>query len=153
MISRRNQHFGQNTKGDNMNKIILIGNLTRDPEMKTIAQGTSVCEFTLAVSRKFKSADGTVGTDFINIVAWRQLADACSKYLSKGKKVCVVGSLQIRNYEAKDGSKRKAAEVVADDVEFLTPKGSDDSGVKQEPTVTVGDTEGFTEMSDAQLPF
>lgn len=101
-----------------MNKITLIGNLTKDPEHNTTATGTAVCKFTLAVARRFNNADGEKETDFINIVTWKGLADACAKWLEKGKKVAVVGSLQIRNYEAKDGSKRQAVEVHADEVKI-----------------------------------
>ena len=103
-----------------MNKILLIGNLTKDTEHTTTNNGTAVCKFTLAVARRFNNADGEKETDFINIVTWKALADTCAKWLEKGKKVAVVGSLQIRNYEAKDGSKRQAVEVHADEVEFLS---------------------------------
>lgn len=106
-----------------MNKAILIGRLTRDPEMRTTQSGISVCQFSIAVDRKFKNQQtGEREADFINIVAWRQLADLCAQYLAKGRKVGVVGSIQTRSYEANDGSKRTAFEVVADEVEFLTPK-------------------------------
>ena len=106
-----------------MNKAILIGRLTRDPEMRTTQSGISVCQFSIAVDRKFKNQQtGEREADFINIVAWRQLADLCAQYLAKGRKVSVVGSIQTRSYEANDGSKRTAFEVVADEVEFLTPK-------------------------------
>ena len=104
-----------------MNKITLIGILTRDPEHTTTNNGTAVCKFGIAVKRQFADASGEKVTDFFNIVTWRGLADTCAKWLEKGKKVAVVGSLQIRNYEAKDGSKRQAVEVHADEVEFLSP--------------------------------
>ena len=113
-----------------MNKVFLVGNLTRDPELTTTTNGLSVCRFSLAVSRRFANSEGEREADFINCVAWRGLADNVSKYLKKGKKACVVGSLQTRTYEAQDGTKRYVTEVVADDVEFISPKGSDDG----EPT-------------------
>ena len=106
-----------------MNRIIIIGRLVRDIDLKTIGSGVSVANFCLAVDRKFKNAAGEKETDFIDIVVWRQQADLCAKYLSKGNMAAVDGSLQIRTYEAKDGSKRKVAEVVADNVQFLSPKG------------------------------
>ena len=105
-----------------MNKVYLIGNLTRDPETRAAASGISVCNFSLAVNRRVK-ADGKQECDFLNIVAWRQLGELCSKYLSKGKKCAVVGSIQTRTYEAQDGSKRTAFDIVADEVEFLSPAG------------------------------
>lgn len=106
------------------NRVILIGRLTRDPELRYTPNGVAVASFTLAVDRNFKGADGNRETDFINIVAWRALGERCSNYLSKGKLAAVEGRLQIRNYDDKDGNKRTAAEVVADDVRFLSPKDS-----------------------------
>ena len=115
-----------------MNKVILIGNLTKDPEITTTTNGVSVCRFSIAVSRRFANADGNRDTDFLNIVVWRGLADNCHKFLKKGSKVGVVGSLQTRSYDATDGSKRYVTEIVADEVEFLSTKGADGAGaVKQ----------------------
>lgn len=105
-----------------LNRVILIGRLTRDPELRFTQSGIAVCTFTLAVDRNFKSASGERETDFIDIVVWRQQGENCANYLSRGKLAAVDGRLQIRSYEAKDGTKRKAAEVVADDVRFLSPK-------------------------------
>lgn len=108
-----------------MNKVILIGNLTKDPELTTTTSGINVCKMSIAANRSFANADGERETDFFNVVAWRNIADNCDKYLSKGKKVGVVGRLQSRNYEDKDGNKRYVIEVMADEVEFLTPSGSE----------------------------
>jgi len=105
-----------------MNKVFLIGNLTRDPELNVVSSGVSVCRFTIAVGRRFASADGTKETDFINIVAWRGLADNCGKFLKKGNKVAICGNLQTRSYENKEGVKVNVFEIVADEVEFLTSK-------------------------------
>lgn len=105
-----------------LNRIVIIGRLTRDPEMRQTPSGTAVCTFTLAVDRSFKSANGERETDFIPVVAWRQLGENCAQYLAKGKLAAVDGRLQLRRYEDKDGSKRTAAEVVADNVRFLSPK-------------------------------
>ncbi|MCL2599376.1 MAG: single-stranded DNA-binding protein [Firmicutes bacterium] len=108
-----------------MNKIMLIGNLTRDPELTTTPNtGVSLCRFGIAVNDRFTDANGEQKVNFFDVITWRGLADNCQKFLQKGNKVCVVGRLEIRDYEGKDGIKRKAVEVVADDVEFLTPKNS-----------------------------
>lgn len=115
-----------------LNRIVIIGRLTRDPEMRQTPSGTAVCTFTLAVDRSFKSANGERETDFIPVVAWRQLGENCAQYLAKGKLAAVDGRLQIRTYQAQDGSKRTAAEVVADNVRFLSPK-SDDGEVDLAP--------------------
>ena len=104
-----------------MNKVILIGNLSKDPELSTTTSGISVCKFDIAVQRRFET-NGERETDFFKIIAWRGLADNCGKYLSKGKQAAVVGSLQTRTYEDKYGNKRYGTEIVADEVEFLSPK-------------------------------
>jgi single-strand DNA-binding protein len=105
-----------------MNKVYLIGNLTRDPEVRATASGIPVCNFSIAVNRRFRNAQtGQQETDYFNIVAWRQLADLCGRYLAKGRKVAIAGSIQTRTYEAQDGSKRAAFDIVADEVEFLSP--------------------------------
>lgn len=111
-----------------MNKCIFVGNLTRDPEMQTTASGISLCRFTIAVNRNYGSATGEREADFINIIAWRGLADNCGKYLAKGSKVCVVGQLQNRSYEDKDGNRRYITEIIADDVEFIGSRQSGDNG-------------------------
>ena len=98
-----------------MNKIILIGNLTANPMKNATQSGVSVTSFTIAVNRR------TEGTDYFRISTWRALADNCAKFLSKGRKVAVVGELQARTYQAKNGETRVSLEVQADEVEFLTP--------------------------------
>lgn len=107
-----------------MNKWIGIGNLTRDPELSETPNGTAVCKFTVAVNRNFTNANGDRECDFINVVAWRSLAENCGRFLSKGKKVSVVGSLQTRSYES-NGEKKYVTEIMADEVEFLSPKDED----------------------------
>lgn len=99
-----------------MNKIILIGNLTADPEKRATQSGISVTSFTIAVNRRGKEQ-----TDFFRINTWRGLADTCAKFLVKGRKVSVIGELQARTYEAKDGTTRLSLDVSADEVEFLSP--------------------------------
>ena len=106
-----------------MNKVFLIGNLTRDPEMRTTQSGVNNCTFTIAVQRRFANPQGVREADFIPVIAWRQLADTCGRYLEKGRKVAVVGSMQVRTYDAQDGSRRYVTEVVADEVEFLSSPG------------------------------
>lgn len=111
-----------------MNKVILIGNLTKDPELTTTTSGTSVCRFTLAVSRRFTNSEGERKTDFINIVAFKNLADNCHKFLKKGSKAAVVGNIQTRSYDAQDGTKRYVTEVVAEEVEFIDAKADNKDG-------------------------
>lgn len=110
-----------------MNKVIIIGNLTKDPELAKTTNGAVVAKFTVAVTRRFTNADGERETDFINCVAWRATAENLCRYCNKGDKVAVVGALQIRTYEAQDGSKRYVTEVVADEVEFVSTKKSAES--------------------------
>ena len=98
-----------------MNKVILIGNLTKDPEISTTTNGVSVCRFSLAVTRRYTNSSGEREADFINIVVWRALAENCHKFLRKGSKAAVVGTLQSRAYDATDGTKRYVTEVVADE--------------------------------------
>ena len=107
-----------------MNKVFLIGNLTRDPELTETAGGVSVCHFAIAVNRSYTSSEGERLTDFFNVTAWRGLADTVARYTKKGSKVAVSGSIQIRNYEDNAGNKRTAVEVVADNVFFVGGKGS-----------------------------
>ena len=143
-----------------MNKAILIGNLTRDPEVRTTGSGVSVCTFTIAVNRRFANQQGVREADFINIVAWRQTAELCGRYLAKGRKVAVVGSIQTRSYDAQDGSKRYVTEVVADEVEFISgpqdgarPNRSDDIALPPEPMDNGSRAGQMDEVDDDELPF
>ncbi len=111
-----------------MNRVVLIGNLTKDPEITTTSSGVSVCRFVIAVTRRFANQDGEREADFMNIVAWRALAENCHKFIKKGSKVAVIGSIQNRTYDATDGTKRYITEIIADEVEFLTTKNSDNAG-------------------------
>lgn len=110
-----------------MNKVYLIGNLTRDPETSETGSGVTLCRFAIAVNRNYSSSDGERQTDFFNITVWKALAENCGKYLKKGSKVAVVGSLQNRSYEDKDGIKRNVTDIVASEVEFLSSKNSGDA--------------------------
>ena len=142
-----------------MNKAILIGNLTKDPEVRSTPNGVTVCTFSIAVNRRGTNQAGERIADFFNIVAWRQLGELCGKYLAKGRKVSVIGEIQTRSYDAKDGSKRYITEIVADEVEFLTPRGQDsgsgNGGYERayERQAAPQAPEGFTEIDDDQLPF
>ena len=139
-----------------MNKITLIGNLTRDPEVRSTSSGVTVCTFTIAVNRRFANQGGEKQTDFFRINAWRQLGDTCARYLQKGRKVAVIGELQARTYEATDGTTRMSLDVSADEVEFLTPKSADDSGSgysAPRPQANPQDLAGFTDINSDDLPF
>ena len=136
-----------------MNKVILIGNLTRDPELTETPNGVAVCRFSIAVSRDYANADGTRETDFFNITVWRGRAEVCGKYLKKGNKVAIVGSLQTRSYEDKDGIKRNVIDVIASEVEFLTPKNAQ-SEMEDVPVVSARRERPQLEaIDDNQLPF
>jgi single-strand DNA-binding protein len=109
-----------------MNKCILIGNLTKDPELSTTTNGVAVCRFAIAVSRRYSNSDGERETDFLNIVVWRSLGENCHKFLKKGSKIGVVGNIQSRSYDAADGTKRYVTEIVAEEVEFLSTRNADE---------------------------
>ena len=132
-----------------MNKVILIGNLTKDPELTTTNNGGSVCRFNLAISRRYANAEGERETDFINVVVWRNLADNCHKFLKKGSKAAVIGNIQTRSYDANDGTKRYVTEVVAEEVEFISTR-SEMTGVRNDGTEEVAKLEP---ISDDSLPF
>jgi single-strand DNA-binding protein len=137
-----------------MNKVFLIGNLTRDPELTETPSGIAVCRFSIAVSRDYANSEGTRETDFFNITVWRGRAENCGKYLKKGNKVAVVGSLQTRSYEDKDGIKRNVTDIVASDVEFLTPKGAQGDVIDDEAPVTARRERPQLEtIDDNQFPF
>lgn len=105
-----------------MNKIYLIGNLTRDPELVETASGVQRCRFSIAVNRNYRSADGERQADFFNCTAWRGLAETIARYTKKGIKVCVVGSVEMREYEDNTGARRTAVDVIVQDFEILTPR-------------------------------
>ena len=138
-----------------MNKITLIGNLTHDPETRTTSSGVTVCTFTIAVNRRFAQQGGERQTGFFRINAWRQLGETCSRYLAKGRKVAVIGELQARTYEAKDGTTRMSLDVSADEVEFLTPRGNEEgsSGYSAPRPQQTPDMGGFTDINADDLPF
>jgi single-strand DNA-binding protein len=143
-----------------MNKVVLIGNLARDPELQTTNSGVSVCRFTLAVTRRFSNSDGGREADFINITVWRNQAENCHKYLKKGSKCAVTGRIQTSSYDAPDGSKRYTTDVVADEVEFISSRGADnsaDDAAGYVPNESRGsskkETSELQEIDDDSLPF
>ncbi len=130
-----------------LNRIILIGRLTRDPELRYVPSGQPVASFTLAVDRPFTNQQGERETDFIDIVAWRKLAEQVSQHLSKGRLVAVEGRLQIRSFETQDGQKRRIAEVVADAVRFLDRKAAGAA------VAAPAQGEEFAEEVEEDIPF
>ncbi len=116
-----------------MNNVTLIGNLTRDPDLKHTANHTAVVNFTVAVRRRYKDESGNQPTDFFRVTAWRRLAEICANYLCKGSKVAVSGELQMRQYVDKDGKKQTTYEIVADDVEFRPSAAQRAAGGEQAP--------------------
>lgn len=123
-----------------MNKCLLIGNICAKPEAYTTQGGVSRSNFRVAVQRPFKNPAGNYDADFLPVVTWRQTADFCNKYLDKGRKVAIEGSIQTRSYDAQDGSKHYVTEIIADRVEAL--------GGRQD-----GTQNGFVEVDDAELPW
>lgn len=110
-----------------MNKVFLIGNLTRDPELSETNSGIPLCRFSIAVNRNYTVA-GDTKTDYFNCVAWRGLAETVGRYTHKGNKVAVTGSIELRDYEDNKGVKRTGVDIVVNDIEFLTPKRTDAYG-------------------------
>ena len=145
-----------------MNKIILIGNLTRDPELRTTPNGYTVCDFTIAVNDRRGRNQQNVGgqqdtAQFFRVTAWRQLGETCAKYLAKGRKVFVSGPLTARTYQANDGSTRVSLEVQADDVEFLSSRADAEAmgGASYDAPATspTAQNSGFTAVETDELPF
>ena len=145
-----------------MNKVILIGNLANDPEPFTTQSGISRSTFRIAVQRRFANAQGVREADFLTVVAWRQTADFCNRYLSKGRKVAVEGSIQVRSYDAQDGSKRYVTEIIADNIEAVGSRNEEGGAPRQydngptpppAPANNSGSMNDFTEVDDDELPF
>lgn len=138
-----------------MNKVILIGNLTKDPELTTTNNGISLCKFTIAVPRRFAGVDGEREADFLPVIVWRGQADNCYKYLKKGSKAAVCGSIQTRSYDGSDGTRRYITEIVADEVEFLSSRQTDGEGdepAKEKPAKK-DVVNKFEPIDDDNLPF
>ena len=133
-----------------MNKLTIIGNLTREPELRTTATGLSVCSFTVAVNRKKTNPDQQPEADFFRVTAWRERAEICAKWLDKGSKVCVIGPVSVRTYETQNGKHGANLEVTAEEVEFLSGKDQ-----KQKPDEKVDQQTGYqqVDMGQDELPF
>ena len=131
-----------------MNCVQLVGNLTRDPELRQTQSGISACQFTIACQRRFKNKDGNYDADFISCIAWRQTAEFIAKYFKKGSRIGVTGSIQTRSYDAQDNSKRYVTEVVVDAAEFTAPA----QGSAAQPASAPAAGE-FTEVDDDDPPF
>ena len=130
-----------------LNRVVLIGNVTRDIELRKTSSGTSTCAFSIAVNRP-KAQDGTQNADFPQIVAWRKTAEVCAQWLHKGSKVAIEGRLQTRSYD-KDGHKVYVTEVVADTVQFLDPRTAAGGPVATGEVTP----DGFAQVEDSELPF
>lgn len=141
-----------------LNKIILMGRLTRDPELRRTGSGTAVTSFSLAVDRDFKGQNGEKETDFIDIVAWKNTAEFVSRYFTKGRMAVVEGRLQIRDWTDRDGSKRRSAEVIADNVYFGDSKQSEGNHAPNNAPAYSAPTRNPSEFAelgeeDGELPF
>lgn len=135
-----------------MNKVYLIGNLTRDPELAETTSGIKVCRFAIAVNRTYAGSDGNRETDFFNITVWRTQAENCGRYLKKGSKVAIVGSLQNRSYEDKDGIKRNVTDIIASEVEFLASRSTQD-GTDEGQAPARKERPKLEPVADDDLPF
>lgn len=132
-----------------LNNVVIMGRLTRDPELRRTQSGTAVTSFTMAVDRDFKSQSGEKETDFIDVVAWRNTGEFAAKYLAKGRMVAVEGRIQVRDWQDKDGNRRKSVEVVADNVYFADSKRDS----KPQESRTVDDQEFDEIEDDGDFPF
>ena len=130
-----------------MKQIVIIGNLCRDPELRTTQSGIPVCSFTVAVNRRKTPEAGQPEADFFRVTTWRKLAELCSKYLAKGRKVAVVGEISLQQYNDANGLPRYSMEVQADEVEFLTPRTADAPPAPEQTNAWAGDDPG------SDLPF
>ena len=131
----------------NLNKVVLAGRMTADPELKQTTSGISVLSFTIAVNRRFSSRSNEQGesqADFINVVAWRQTAEFISKYFKKGSAICVTGSIQTRNWQDQQGQRRYATEIIADEAMFVESRGGDTAGAQTYTPDVYGQAPSFS---------
>ncbi len=139
-----------------MNKVELIGRLTKEPEIKLTSNQTQFCNFTIAVDRRFKDANGQRQADFINCVAWKQTAVFIQKYFHKGNKIGLVGSIQTRSFDDQNGQKRFVTEVIVDEVEFVESQPSAQPATAPNETAVTADTSAPApepQSEPAELPF
>lgn len=136
-----------------LNRVILIGRLTRDPELRFTTSGMAIARFSLAVDRNRLNKEGQREVDFINIVVFNKQAENCGQYLSKGKLAAVDGRLQISNYETQDAQKRTSAQVIAENIRFLSPKGDGGATSNFTGTIDLESISSEVDCSDDDLPF
>jgi single-strand DNA-binding protein len=135
-----------------MNKIFLVGNLVRDPELRTTQGGINVCTFTIAVNKRQKGEANAA--DYFRVTAWRQLGENCQKFLAKGRRVCVVGEVSVSTYTTQNGETRANMEVTAQDVEFLTPRSEQTETPPQSANTAHQEaSNGYTEVGDDDFPW
>lgn len=143
-----------------MNRVVLVGRLARDPELRTTPSGVSVCNFTVACDRRY-TQNGERQADFINCIAWRQSGEFVSRYFTKGNRIALEGSIQTRSWDDQNGNKRYATEVVVDHVEFAqskgeggyAPQGMPSAAPVAAPSAPSGDIDGFMPIEEEDLPF
>lgn len=136
-----------------MNKLTIIGNLTRDPELRTTQSGVNVCTFTVAVNRRKTQQSGQPEADFFRVTAWRELGENCAKWLIKGRKVCVIGPVSVSTYTGQDGKTYASMEVTAQDVEFCSQLGQQSQEQAQTPAPAVDPQSGMQQVETEELPF
>ncbi len=135
-----------------MNRCILIGNLTKDPELRSTPNGVSVCTFSIGVSRRFQNQNGERETDFFNIVVWRKQGENAAKYLRKGSQVAIAGQIQTRSYDGKDGTKKYITEIIADEVQFLRTSNNSQGGNSYDAPDSSNDGSQMLEINE-DMPF
>lgn len=136
-----------------MNKLVIVGNLVRDPETRVTQSGKNVCTFTVAVNRRRSTANNQQDADYFRVSAWEKLGDLCQQYLNKGRKVAVTGSVSVTAYKNSAGEAQASMNVYADEVEFLTPK-QEKQTEQNAPNAVVNTTQNkYVEVPDEELPF
>ena len=140
----------------NINRVVLVGNLTKDPELRHTPSGTAVCKLRLAVNTRQKDAQGNWGDkpNYFDVTVWGNQGESCAQYLSRGRPVAVDGRLDWREWEAQDGSKRQAVEIIAESVQFLGSRGDGEAQPQYVPAGSVAaDTSDFAPAADDDIPF
>lgn len=136
-----------------MNNLMIIGNLTRDPETRTTTSGATVCSFTVAVNRRRTQNNQQPEADYFRVSAWNKLGENCSKYLAKGKKVSVVGAVSVNTYQSQDGKTHASLNIIANDIEFLSSRNDASSASSQEENPVIDEQSGMVVVETDELPF
>lgn len=136
-----------------MNNLMIIGNLTRDPETRTTTSGATVCSFTVAVNRRRTQNNQQPEADYFRVSAWNKLGENCSKYLAKGKKVSVVGAVSVNTYQSQDGKTHASLNVIANNIEFLSSRNDASSASSQEENPVIDEQSGMVVVETDELPF